>query len=419
MSITIDAISSSPPNTTWSHTVGTGTNRLLLVFTGTHNSELVTGVTYGGVALTLAKSQDGTWRNVRIYYLVNPTSGAANVVVSGSFGSNGCACGAISLESVLQDSPIVSVAGVNGSSATPSLVITSATNDLIFDVLCQMSSGTSSAFAPGADQTERIDIRAKSSGAALGVTTKAGAASVTTTQTASGMSDNNYAYASVSVKFAPPPITSEDFSVSDVHSVYNSHPIHTENFSVSDSIKGHVIYERSISESFTVSDSNNKQFGKTKTESFTMSDSVSVTKNIGSAAFAHGVVRYAEVPFPTILCSGGFSSYASVSVPFPSVASCGGAYVINSAPFPTISCLGHVSNPANVSGKVPFPTISISGSVVNLCSVIVNVIFPIITSSGHIGGLTSVDSDVPFPSVIAEATVGNRFDSTILKFSEK
>jgi hypothetical protein len=76
---------------TTSYTVGSGSNRLLVVFilgdlaTGVDD---ITGVTYNGVALTLVIKQTSfitpNNRLAYMYYLLSPASGAHNIVISSS-----------------------------------------------------------------------------------------------------------------------------------------------------------------------------------------------------------------------------------------------------------------------------------------------------------------------------------------------
>lgn len=63
---------------TWAHTC-TGTNRIL--FVGWRASTSASGVTYGGVAMTVI-TQDVGSAKVSLAYLINPASGANNVVIS-------------------------------------------------------------------------------------------------------------------------------------------------------------------------------------------------------------------------------------------------------------------------------------------------------------------------------------------------
>lgn len=75
---------------TFSHTCSTGQDRILWVgFRVGSSSDVATGVTYGGVAMTQAiKRQDTSGSQyVYLYYLIAPATGANNVVISLS-GSN-------------------------------------------------------------------------------------------------------------------------------------------------------------------------------------------------------------------------------------------------------------------------------------------------------------------------------------------
>lgn len=67
---------------TWSHTC-TGSNRILFVsvyFTGI----TISSVTYAGVAMTLVNTANTTNTSVSLYYLVNPASGANNIICTPS-----------------------------------------------------------------------------------------------------------------------------------------------------------------------------------------------------------------------------------------------------------------------------------------------------------------------------------------------
>lgn len=77
---------SSSGSLTYSHTC-TGTNRVLFVTAGTGGSTTVSGITYGGTSMTLVDSYTSTGLTVAtvyLYVLVNPASGANNVVVTAS-----------------------------------------------------------------------------------------------------------------------------------------------------------------------------------------------------------------------------------------------------------------------------------------------------------------------------------------------
>ena len=59
---------------TVSHPTGSGTNRMMLVGISQEDSQ-VTGVTYGGVALTLVGKDETNWSYVDLYMLQNPPTG--------------------------------------------------------------------------------------------------------------------------------------------------------------------------------------------------------------------------------------------------------------------------------------------------------------------------------------------------------
>lgn len=94
MAIAFDATSGgrlTPPGTSYtlSHTCS-GTNRILFVGAGSLN-DTITSVTYGGTSMTLVakSSYPGSGRiGTALYYLINPASGANNIVVSSSASDN-------------------------------------------------------------------------------------------------------------------------------------------------------------------------------------------------------------------------------------------------------------------------------------------------------------------------------------------
>jgi len=101
MAIALDTSVQGPQGTdtswTWSHTC-TGDDRFLVVFA--HQVSNLTGATYNGVAMT-ATSVTG---DVKMFWIVNPASGANDIVVSGSSAySRFCSA---SYTGVDQDSPI-------------------------------------------------------------------------------------------------------------------------------------------------------------------------------------------------------------------------------------------------------------------------------------------------------------------------
>ena len=77
---------------TFPHTVGNFPSRILIVHVGLKGaSDTVTGVTYNGVAMTrIAQADYSGQLHDSLWYLLNPDTGANNVVVSLSETSNAC-----------------------------------------------------------------------------------------------------------------------------------------------------------------------------------------------------------------------------------------------------------------------------------------------------------------------------------------
>jgi hypothetical protein len=94
LNIAFDAASSGgntgQASLTVAHTC-TGTNRILFTFVHSRDfsSDQVTGITYAGVAMTkINEVEQGTQQGV-LYYLINPASGANNIIVTMSGAANG------------------------------------------------------------------------------------------------------------------------------------------------------------------------------------------------------------------------------------------------------------------------------------------------------------------------------------------
>jgi prepilin-type N-terminal cleavage/methylation domain-containing protein len=169
--ITLDNVSSATPcgscsSRTFSHSIGSGTNRLLVVGVSIENDPTgpaVSSITYNGQTLTkidsVEVSSDGTMGRTELWYLLEadlPGSGSYNVVVTLSQSTNELAVGAISLTDVAQQAPEASNTNSNVGQDTISSNITTATDGawLVDVVHCGEESG---GFAAGAGQSERYD----------------------------------------------------------------------------------------------------------------------------------------------------------------------------------------------------------------------------------------------------------------------
>jgi hypothetical protein len=126
--IQFDAISTGGnggTSQTFSHTC-TGTNRLL--FVGAFNQEsssTVTGVTYDGVALTEIDHSSQTSNSVSLWYLIAPSTGASDVVITRSTSTNALVGVAVSYTGCLQSGvPDSDNTGGSGSGTTLTIATT-------------------------------------------------------------------------------------------------------------------------------------------------------------------------------------------------------------------------------------------------------------------------------------------------------
>ena len=145
--IAFDAVSSTNGKTTslsWSHTVGAGgANRILIVGVSFKNTSSVTGVTYGGEALTLVPNsgQSTTGRRVELWYKVAPLENTNTVVVTMPSSIHTIA-GATSWTEVHQTTPLGAAATFTATSTTPSVSVLSGSGDVVVDTMVAPSSPT-------------------------------------------------------------------------------------------------------------------------------------------------------------------------------------------------------------------------------------------------------------------------------------
>ena len=127
----------------WSHTIGVGNNRILVVGVTIRPSYYVTGVTYGGFSLTkLADVSLDTYARGEMWFLVNPPTGTNDVSISVS-GDTPIIGGATSWNGVNQASPFGTVFNNTGSgsfcplipSSCPTVTVSSASGEVVIDVL--------------------------------------------------------------------------------------------------------------------------------------------------------------------------------------------------------------------------------------------------------------------------------------------
>lgn len=139
------------PDLTWSHTVS-GVNRFLVVQVSMEAGKTVTGITYNGIAMSLSIAIEGATTRSETWYLVAPSLGTHDIVVTFSADSYCCA-GAESWANVDQTTPIGDTSSATGTSLAPSVVVnTLYDNSVVTDGLS--TAATPIVYTVGAGQVE-------------------------------------------------------------------------------------------------------------------------------------------------------------------------------------------------------------------------------------------------------------------------
>ena len=147
---------------TWNHATGTGANRLLLVYVGyagIASPPRVSGVTYGGTALTKLLTADpspggGTDKALDVWYLAAPPSGTTAIVVTLSSQSS-LVCAGVTAAGVSQSAPLGTPESFTSTSSNAPTVNTTggASTDLVLAGLHMRGSNT---VTPGGGQTDIV-----------------------------------------------------------------------------------------------------------------------------------------------------------------------------------------------------------------------------------------------------------------------
>ncbi|MFM9882760.1 MAG: DUF4347 domain-containing protein, partial [Burkholderiales bacterium] len=209
MSVAVDTTStgsgSSVNSVTVSHVTTSAGDRLMLVGVSMDatGGRTVTGVTYAGQNLTLVGAQTGGANPVRveIWRLINPPSGTANAVVTLSGNADGISVGVTTFTGVHQTTPLGTFASAIGTSAAPSVNVTSAAGDLVYDVVAGKDA---TSLTQGAGQTELWEVANGSGDERGAASTEAGAATVTMSWSKTTSATAEWAIGGVSIKAAAP-----------------------------------------------------------------------------------------------------------------------------------------------------------------------------------------------------------------------
>ena len=179
--------SSATANTTslsWSHTVGSGANRLLVVGVSIRNANnQVATVTYAGKALTKLQARDNDDGAVRVeqWYLIAPPSGTGTVTVSVPGGAK-VVGGAVSFTGADQVAPfrgLVSAGSTGTGTNNPTVADSSSAGELVVStVATEGDAGPTLAPLSGQSQAWKKYYGTSGGDVAGGASTKVGSASL-------------------------------------------------------------------------------------------------------------------------------------------------------------------------------------------------------------------------------------------------
>jgi hypothetical protein len=175
-------------------------NQAVVVGVSLDASHTVTGVTYAGAALTFigAQNDSGSKTRVELWYRVAPQTGTNNVVVTFSGTTNDdVVVGASSWRGVHQTTPLGTLARASGKSSTASVIVSSATHEAVVDVVAADSKSVTAQ----AGQTQLWSRQLDKVGG--GGSYRPGAASVTMSWMVNN-GGNDWAIAAVPLKPATP-----------------------------------------------------------------------------------------------------------------------------------------------------------------------------------------------------------------------
>lgn len=207
MAVTFDAQSTgyntSVSSLTVSHTCS-GSNRILTVSCLFDQTVSITGITYNGVAMTniLTAQNVVLLQKLGLYYLVAPSTGANNIVVSLSGSAASVSVSNASYTGVKQSSAIDSSNSTTGSSASPSVSTTTTVNNS--QVICAIGWNNSVA---NTSPTNSITARASIDDSFLGTSNWIGDKATTTAGSYTGgytaSSSRQYAIGIFGIKEEP------------------------------------------------------------------------------------------------------------------------------------------------------------------------------------------------------------------------
>lgn len=115
---------------TFSHTITTAENRILVVMFSNENAAAVTSVTYNGVSLTAGGANVGFLHRIDTWYLLSPDSGTHNVVITYTAITTASLASAMSFSGVL--GIVTPVVGISTAGNSVSETITTIVDNCVY-----------------------------------------------------------------------------------------------------------------------------------------------------------------------------------------------------------------------------------------------------------------------------------------------
>jgi uncharacterized repeat protein (TIGR01451 family) len=227
-----DAVSHAVGNATatlsWSHTVGLGSNGVLIVGVSNRRSNrTVNSIRYAGLNLSRIgfRNSGASSSRLELWYLLAPPQGTGTVVVTLT-GSTDMVGGAASFFGVDPATPLGSFASASGSGLTASLSAPSFPGELVVDLVA--APGIAVSLSPGSGQAIQWNDGSGTAGADVrgGSSSIAGASSVPLSWTLGVSSD--WAIGAVSLK----PIPYPNLSLAIVQDQANPPPGNTVTYTI-------------------------------------------------------------------------------------------------------------------------------------------------------------------------------------------
>jgi Tfp pilus assembly protein PilX len=296
----------------WSHTVASQSNRVLVVGVAAEHSSnacQASSVTFGSQSLTkITQNVAGTstYECASLWYLVAPNVGTNTITVTYQSSITNRTAGAVGLYNVRQTAPDASNSSFNNSGATSTNVTTLAASSWVIDVFA--SGQAVGDLAAGSGQTgrwTRDSGNTESSGMSTKAVSTAGATSMTWTQTGINRS------AAVVAAFAP--VSAGDLTDQDVYLLKAGAPVGSNHSSTaawgtSDATQAYGSSSDLWNTTWTTSEVNASNFGVR----LKVVNGSSTASNTASVDYVTVTVYYAPVPTSSIGTSGTPIAQASI-----------------------------------------------------------------------------------------------------------